>query len=258
MKTGFTFVFVAGLLLTVSGTPVGSDTPKMVSHWAAERQAVALREARSAKAKVLAPAQREDIARLESQWAGRETRLALDDFLQSQQPLLYASRPQTGYISVHRGDSHGAFIGFLAANKIVETRDKAPIYTIAEPDRSITHIDVANSPFQLCVSAGPFGESIGPSMNAFHLSRHAPNGKSEAGPRWSPELNAFIMTSAFSLNRESTEITVHWVNPDGDSPRTMIAVAQHQVFYTGDLSAFEKVTGSGVELVAFNWIESRS
>ncbi|KAJ7255807.1 hypothetical protein B0H12DRAFT_1112927 [Mycena haematopus] len=203
---------------------------------------------------IASPAQREDIARLEAQWAGRATR---NDFSQLQQPLAYPSRPQSGYISVHRGDSHGSFLGFLAVNMVVETREEATTYTIAEPDHFITHIDVTDSSFQLCVSAGPFGEFIGPSMNAFHLSRHAPKRKPEAGLFWSSELNAFIITSAFSLNRDSKEITVHWVNPDGEFPHTMIAVAEHRVFYTGNVSAFEEVAGSGVEMVAFNWVETR-
>jgi len=138
-------------------------------------------------------------------------------------------------------------------------------YTIAESDRAVMHIDVANSFLRLCVAGDPFGESIGPGMKAFHLSRHVPVlpgdvGQPEAGPRWSPELNAFIMTSAFSLNCESKEITVYWVNSDGDSPRTLIAFARQRVFYTGDtgdVSAFE-VAGSGAEVVAFNWIEIRT
>jgi hypothetical protein len=91
-------------------------------------------------------------------------------------------------------------------------------YTIAEPDRSATHIDVADSSQRMCVAVGPFGEFIGPSLKAFHLARHAPKGKTpspalektridstcnidkvEAGPHWSLELNAFIMTSAVRL-----------------------------------------------------------
>ncbi|KAF8205292.1 hypothetical protein K438DRAFT_1579415, partial [Mycena galopus ATCC 62051] len=160
-----------------------------------------------------------------------------------------------GYISVHRGDSRGPFLGFLAANKIVETRDEATTYTIAETDRSVTHIAVADSSLRLCVAAGPFGESIGPTMKAFHLSRHAAffprlrAGNSEPGPHWSVELDAFISTSVFSLNHDSKELTVQWVNPDGDSPRTMIVVAHQRVFYTGDVSAFEDVAGSNVEVV---------
>ncbi|KAF7336174.1 hypothetical protein MVEN_02164900 [Mycena venus] len=254
MKTAATLLFAASVLVTVCASPVANAAnSEIVSRWAAERQAVTLREvASAAKGQGIAPAQREDIVRLESQWAAavQQQSVSLDDFPHPQQPFTLSplnrpSRPQTGYISVHQNNSHGPFIGFLAANKLVETRMEATKYSIAEPDR-------------------PFGESIGPAMKAFHLARHAPRGTFDDGPRWSAELNAFILTSAFSLNPESKEITVHWVNPHGDSPHTMIALTlvqqQRRVFYTGDVSAFEGVVGAGssVELAAFNWVEIRA
>jgi hypothetical protein len=76
MKTGFTLVLAASLLARVSGSPamakVGSESTIIASRWAAERQAVALFETRfEAKGQGIAPAERDDITRLESQWAAR-------------------------------------------------------------------------------------------------------------------------------------------------------------------------------------------
>ncbi|KAJ7796934.1 hypothetical protein B0H14DRAFT_3874609 [Mycena olivaceomarginata] len=271
MKITLVLVACASFLLTVSGSPVanaGSNSSRIAyaSRWAAELQALSLAEAAGLAPKGrrgTAPAHREDIARLESQWAERATAEEgfphlPNDVSRDQRPLVETSRPQSGYISVHRGNSHGPFLGFLATNKVFETRTDAIAYSIAEPESSVTHINVVDSSLQMCVAAGPFGEFIGPSTKAFHLPRHAPGGN-EKGPRWSPELNTFILTSAFSLNPDSKEITVHWVNPDGDSPPTTIALADERVFYTGDVSAFEEVVGgSDVEVVAFNWVEMRA
>ncbi|KAJ6595518.1 hypothetical protein DFH09DRAFT_142161 [Mycena vulgaris] len=65
------------------------------------------------------------------------------------------------------------------------------------------------------------------------------------------------MTSVFSLNPKSSEITVHWTNPNGESPRTVIVVARGRVFYTGDVSVFKTTLNAGTHVVAFNWVEIR-
>ncbi|KAJ7701076.1 hypothetical protein B0H17DRAFT_1195372 [Mycena rosella] len=48
------------------------------------------------------------------------------------------------------------------------------------------------------------------------------------------------MTSVFSLNPTSREITVRWTNPHSDSPRTVMVLAQNRVFSTGDASVLAK------------------
>ncbi|KAJ7485729.1 hypothetical protein FB451DRAFT_1432520 [Mycena latifolia] len=288
MKTGFTLFLAASLLVTVTGTPVASAASKdrIMSQWNAERQAVALLESQlAARGQGITPAQREDIARLESQWAsrlaaeltGRESsgiRLETDhlesdsaakniQFYPAQEVLALQAaltararlvNAQTGYISVHRGGPDGPFLGFLTADKIVPTRAAATKYAITSPNLPVTQIDVADAPLRMSVAAGPLGEYIGPSKGAFHFARHVPTGELEAGPRWSPELHAFVMTSVFSLNPVSSEITVRWTNPNGDAPRTVIAFARKRVFYTGDVSGLAK----DAEVVAFNWVETRT
>ncbi|KAJ7185283.1 hypothetical protein C8R46DRAFT_1185067 [Mycena filopes] len=215
-----------------------------------------------------APAQKGDIARLEAQW---RTRLPQQQPFPLTSPDIDVSRPRTGHISVHRNTAHGPFLGFLTANKIVQSALEATNYTItiplsANPPRAaVTHdIDVADSSrFQMCVAVGPLGASLGPALWAFHFARHAERvdvteGEEGREPRWAPDLNTFVMTSVFALDPESSEITVRWRNPDGEYPQTTIALAHERVFYTGDMSAFRKVVGrrkSTVQVVAFNWVE---
>ncbi|KAJ7308715.1 hypothetical protein DFH08DRAFT_823743 [Mycena albidolilacea] len=119
------------------------------------------------------------------------------------------------------------------------------------PESSVTHINVLDSSLEMCMVTGPFGEFIGPSMKAFHLPRHAP-GVPICSLVLSPHPSDLRITQ-FSLNPDSKEITVHWVSPDGDSPRTTIVLADEHVFYTSDVSAFEEVVaGSSVEVVGIN------
>ncbi|KAJ7119946.1 hypothetical protein C8R43DRAFT_1152180 [Mycena crocata] len=248
MKAAFTLFLAANVLGMVTGTPVAnahSGSTKQPMSWSAQRLAIAP----TYRGETFAPAERRDIQQLESRWnAG---------LLTAQQPSVLPEFFAQQGISVHRGDSHGPFIGFLAANKIVKNRKAATKYSIAEPHLPSTQIDVLGTSLQMCVAVGPFGEYIGPSVSAFHFARHAPAGagKSAVGPHWVEDLQAFVMTSAFSLNQESREISVQWINPDAASPRTMIAMAYDRVFYTGDIAAFEQVLGSKPEIVAFNWVE---
>ncbi|KAJ7785286.1 hypothetical protein DFH07DRAFT_948360 [Mycena maculata] len=255
MKLGLA-IFLAATLLqvaTVTGTQVAKAEFKtlperLVSQWATERLAALLEVQLAAQA--VAPAQHDDIEHLESQWAAQQ---AASELLDTDS----IPRGQSGYISVHLGGSYGPIAGFLATNKIVETWTEATKYHIEEPDLPVTQIDVADLGLRMCVAVGPFGENIGPSMPAFHHARHAPSVQVEAGPHWSKELHAFIMTSVFSLDPESKEITVRWINPEGDSPRTVIAMAHERVFYTGDMAAFERQAGIA-EVVAFRWVEMRA
>jgi hypothetical protein len=81
MKITLVLAACASFLLTVSGSPVanaGSNSSRIAyaSRWAAELQALSLAEAAGLAPKGrrgTAPAHREDIARLESQWAERAT-----------------------------------------------------------------------------------------------------------------------------------------------------------------------------------------
>ncbi|KAJ7512966.1 hypothetical protein B0H11DRAFT_1948206 [Mycena galericulata] len=256
MKTGSTIVWITTLIATIAGAPakqtfLETSIEPIVSQWAAERQAVAFLKAQLvAQGQTIAPAQPKDIERLKSQW---ETHKVMAQFEEIQQASM--KPPSQGYISVHRGSLHGPLVGFLAADKIVDTWMEATKYSIAERGLPVTQIDVADSAFRMCVAVGPLGESIGPSMAAFHHARHVPSGQPEAGPRWSKELHTFIMTSVFSLNVNSKELTIHWINPNGDSPRTMIVMAHQRVFYTGDITAFEHALGSPALVVAFRWVE---
>ncbi|KAJ7064667.1 hypothetical protein C8F01DRAFT_771506 [Mycena amicta] len=229
----------------------------MVSRWIEERRAVDLRESNSAAQgeRGGVSAQREDIARLRSQWEQAAAQPDTQVRLTTTTPVL--TGPSRGLISVHNATRDGPFLGFLAANKLVRARDSATIYSIEDPAEPLTHIDVINSNLSLCIAVGPFGESLGPSKQDFHFSRHAASGTQEAGPHWNTPLHTYIQTSVFSVNAESREIIAHWANPDGDSLQVVIAHAIDRVFYTGDISAFERVLGKKTDVVAFNWAELR-
>ncbi|KAJ7104395.1 hypothetical protein B0H15DRAFT_942389 [Mycena belliarum] len=283
MKTGSTLVLTAHFLALVARTPfVNAGLDKaVISQWDAERQAVALLDSKfAAQGQGVASARPGDIMRLKSQWKSRLSAerllgpvwdLDTEEFIRkirrpqyttqqgvtSQAPLEASSRlanAKLGYISVHSGGPNGPFLGFLDADKIVPTRTAATKYAIAAPHLSATQIDVADAPLRMCVAVGPLGESLGRNKAAFHSARHIPTGAPDTGPRWSPTLNTFVMTSVFALDPASREITVHWTNPNGDMPRTVIALARERVFFTGDASAFAE----DAEVVAFNWVEFRN
>ncbi|KAJ7136575.1 hypothetical protein C8R44DRAFT_948102 [Mycena epipterygia] len=271
MKTGFTLLLFASLLVKVSGSPASSGSesvsPKTLraSQWA---RAIALLESQTARTGIShAPAGSENIVGLESQEPSGAPKY--EEVL-------------NGYIAVHRiapsRPGLGPFVGFLSANKIAGSRAEATRYTVADPARSGTHIAVADGSGRMGVAVGPFGPTLGPSQKSFHFARHVPAGTSstpyrrkkdeerkrlitgnadaDAVLRWSPDLNSFVMTDVFALNHGTAEITVGWVNPDGESLCTFTVLSHNRIFYTGDagLAVFEDEDERGAEVVGLYWV----
>ncbi|KAF7316542.1 hypothetical protein MIND_00173500 [Mycena indigotica] len=241
MKTGFLslVLFFSPLVLSSpTGLAVGtSESPSSTVLRSIQLDASRAVD-RSAAGQRGAVAQQHDITRLRSQWEA-----VLNSQVRLTTPL---TSPTLGIISVHLKTNDRPFVGFLAENGLVPLQNAAPIYSIDSPTAPLIQIDVFPSAnISLAIAVGPFGETLAPTKHNFHFSRYVQN----AG-------QTRVLTH-FSLSPDSREITPKWVNPDGVSPQVSIVHAFNRIFYTGDVSAFERVLGKTANIVTLNWIELR-
>lgn len=169
-------------------------------------------------------------------------------------PFKVSKQTAIGHIAIHKGNVNGAVLGFLDNHKIVKSAEQAPkyAYILTGP---LSEIRVLGSDgLRMCVITGMYGQSLGAMSKNFHLPRYTSlSTKPGDRPLQDHKGATHFETSVFSIDPDTHEIDIQWVNPDGSLPPVHIVLMDERIFYVGDVMAFRDYTDAVVTPVVFRW-----
>ncbi|EDR11246.1 uncharacterized protein LACBIDRAFT_324860 [Laccaria bicolor S238N-H82] len=153
-------------------------------------------------------------------------------------PFKVSKQTAIGHIAIHKGNVNGAVLGFLDNHKIVKSAEQAPKYAyILTGPLSEIRVLVRMHRFHAMWRAD--GSVLGRARRVF-VSKPGDR------PLQDHKGATHFETSVFSIDPDTHEIDIQWVNPDGSLPPVHIVLMDERIFYVGDVMAFRDYTDAVV------------
>ncbi|EIN06211.1 hypothetical protein PUNSTDRAFT_136999 [Punctularia strigosozonata HHB-11173 SS5] len=149
----------------------------------------------------------------------------------------------------------GVPLGYLGAYGVTNLAS-AWTFTYTEPEiaTNVVQLPHPGTPYRLSGVAIRSGSQVtlGPG-NTIYLELQNTRASTPAGsttPTYVYDTYAigYAQTTIFSVDPATGKVTVKWVNPDGSTPTTYLAVSGTGIYVTGDVSALQSQLGSSATL----------
>lgn len=130
-------------------------------------------------------------------------------------------------------------------------------YSFTEPNplTAVVELNHPSTPYRLSGVAIRSGAqaTLGPG-NAYYLElqntrAHTPAGSASSTYVYDTYAIGYAQTTIFSVDPYTGKLTVKWVNPDGSTPKTYIAMSGNNIYVTGDMVALASQLGTTPTLV---------